>query len=72
LAALAAGLDHAQWSLHGQILGLYLTVFLYFILFFMLFELDLLEALSTTVIIWVLQLIVQLALFGMLSNFAGK
>jgi hypothetical protein len=68
LASLAVSLDHSSTPVHGLVLGMYITVFLYFVLFITLFELDLLEALSTVVIVWVLQSIVAVAVFSILSK----
>jgi hypothetical protein len=65
VAAWAIVLGHR--SMPALLLGLHLELLLYFVLFYAMFELDVQESLVTVVIVWVLQCIVQVALFSLMS-----
>jgi hypothetical protein len=67
-AAMAASIDKEPGGIRGLVLGMHLSLLLYFALLYMFFELDVQESLTTVVIIWVCQWILAAALISVMGH----
>ena len=65
LAGWVASIDHDPYSIRGKYVGMLMVLLLYFGLFYSLFDLDLQESLTTTVIVGVLQGLIVVGLHSM-------
>jgi hypothetical protein len=69
-SALVASIDQDPHPIRGLLLGMHASLLLYFALLYMLFDLDLLEALTTVVIIWVCQWVLAAGVYSIMHHAA--
>jgi hypothetical protein len=69
-SALIASIDKDPHSVRGLVLGMHASLLIYMVLIYMMFDLDVLEALTTVVIIWICQWILAVATYSVMSHLA--
>ena len=68
VSMLVASIDQDPHPIRGLVMGMHASLLLYFALLYMLFDLDLLEALTTVVIIWVCQWMLAAGVYSIMSH----